>query len=506
MNALINSQTGEIKKYAERYKATTHRDFPFSFGQYTGQEEEDKRDTMRIAPPHVLLTNYMMLELILTRQRDSDIREAIFKNLKFIAFDELHTFRGRQGADVALLIRRIKAECAHPIVCIGTSATMTGGATSEDRKTRVAEVATTFFGDRFTPAQVIEESLTAISVHHPNPGSTELAAAIDTPTAVASAEELSAAPLFRWVERVVALRPDGGGYQRGPAKTAGDMGRVLAEVSGRGESACRAALEGLFTRIAAANEKIAREHADPTSRPAFVLPFKLHQFIAQTASLSVSLHRGSDRLIDFDGVPSRTIGEATYPLYPVVFNRSSGKPFLCVKKNLAEGKLEARDFSDDSLPEEERESREYGYLLCDEQAWRPDEDLSNLPAEYTREVGGVLTLKKEYLGKFPSEITYFVDGTYREGLAADQGGGLKGWYLPVKFIYDPTSGDLYHHQTSEFAKLSRIGLEGRSTTTTVISLAILDAMKGLGFADKDTKLLSLLGQPPGFLPTVRTLQ
>ena len=133
MNALINSQTGEIKKYAERYKTSTHRDFPFSFGQYTGQEEEDKRDTLRIAPPHVLLTNYMMLELILTRQRDSDIREAIFKNLKFIAFDELHTFRGRQGADVALLIRRIKAECGHPIVCIGTSAPMTGGATSEDR-------------------------------------------------------------------------------------------------------------------------------------------------------------------------------------------------------------------------------------------------------------------------------------------------------------------------------------------------------------------------------------
>ena len=491
MNALINSQTGEIKKYAERHKTSTHRDFPFSFGQYTGQEEENKRDTMRTTPPHVLLTNYMMLELILTRQRDSEIREAIFKNLKFIAFDELHTFRGRQGADVALLIRRIKAECAHPIVCIGTSATMTGGATSEERKARVAEVATTFFGDNFTPAQVIEESLTAISVHHPDPGSAELAAAIDTPTDAPSAEELSAAPLFRWVERIVALKPDGVGYQRGPAMTAGDMGRMLAKVSGRDELLCRAALEGLFTRIAAVNERIAREHTDPTSRPAFVLPFKLHQFIAQTASLSVSLHQGSEnRLIDFDGVPSRTIGETTYPLYPLVFNRSSGKPFLCVKKNLVEGKLEARDFSDDSLPEEERDNREYGYLICDEQAWRPEEDLANLPAEYTREVGGVLTLKKEYLGKFPSEITYFVDGTYRDGFATDLDGGLKGWYLPLKFIYDLTSGDLYHHQTSEFAKLSRIGLEGRSTTTTVISLAILDAMKGLGFADKDTKLLS----------------
>ena len=82
MNALINSQSGEIRKHAERYKASCGREFPVTFGQFTGQENEDRRDEMRKDPPHILLTNYMMLELMLTRSRDMTIRDAIFNNLK----------------------------------------------------------------------------------------------------------------------------------------------------------------------------------------------------------------------------------------------------------------------------------------------------------------------------------------------------------------------------------------------------------------------------------------
>jgi ATP-dependent helicase YprA (DUF1998 family) len=33
------------------------------------------------------------------------------KGLKFLVFDELHTYRGRQGADVAMLIRRVREAC-----------------------------------------------------------------------------------------------------------------------------------------------------------------------------------------------------------------------------------------------------------------------------------------------------------------------------------------------------------------------------------------------------------
>ena len=124
MNALINSQFAEFKRYKANYENSTGRPFPITFGQYTGQEKEDARQKMRDEPPQILLTNYMMLELLLTRVRERSIRDGIFQNLRFLVFDELHTYRGRQGADVALLIRRIRSCCAREVVCIGTSATM----------------------------------------------------------------------------------------------------------------------------------------------------------------------------------------------------------------------------------------------------------------------------------------------------------------------------------------------------------------------------------------------
>src|SRR3972149_6481646 len=124
MNALINSQSEALKEYSEKFEASTGRKFPISFAQYTGQEDETTRLRVREELPDILLANYMMLELILTRPLESGIRNSIYDNLKFLVFDELHTYRGLQGADIALLIRRICSRCAQPIVCIGTSATM----------------------------------------------------------------------------------------------------------------------------------------------------------------------------------------------------------------------------------------------------------------------------------------------------------------------------------------------------------------------------------------------
>ncbi len=75
-------------------------------------------------------------------------------------FDELHTYRGRQGADVALLIRRCRqAFGGKDIICVGTSATMASGGTSEEQKREVANVAKTLFGTAFDTSQVIGETL-----------------------------------------------------------------------------------------------------------------------------------------------------------------------------------------------------------------------------------------------------------------------------------------------------------------------------------------------------------
>jgi ATP-dependent helicase YprA (DUF1998 family) len=77
---------------------------PEVFARYAGQETQLEREAIRANPPDILLTNFMMLELLITRQTELD--RAVIQNcqgLRFLVLDELHTYRGRQGADVRCL-------------------------------------------------------------------------------------------------------------------------------------------------------------------------------------------------------------------------------------------------------------------------------------------------------------------------------------------------------------------------------------------------------------------
>lgn len=80
MNALANSQVEELSKFLERgYGGRS----PVSFKRYTGQESREERNAILADPPDILLTNYVMLELVLTRpdERSSLVRAA--RDLKF---------------------------------------------------------------------------------------------------------------------------------------------------------------------------------------------------------------------------------------------------------------------------------------------------------------------------------------------------------------------------------------------------------------------------------------
>ena len=156
MNALANSQAEELKKFLEKdYPGGP----PVRFARYTGQEKGIEREEIRSNPPDILLTNYMMLELLLTRIEDRKLVKAA-QGLRFLVFDELHTYRGRQGADVALLIRRCRLAFGdHGIICIGTSATMASGGSTDNQKAEIAKVARTVFGVPFDSSQVIGETL-----------------------------------------------------------------------------------------------------------------------------------------------------------------------------------------------------------------------------------------------------------------------------------------------------------------------------------------------------------
>ena len=117
-----------------------------------------RRDEMRKNPPDILLTNYKMLDYLLLRGRD---RQLWIQNgpeaLRFLVVDELHTFDGAQGADLALLIRRLKARLATPtqhLVCVGSSATLGSG---EEAAEELIAYTENIFGEPFQPGAVIRE-------------------------------------------------------------------------------------------------------------------------------------------------------------------------------------------------------------------------------------------------------------------------------------------------------------------------------------------------------------
>jgi len=105
MNALANSQLEEVKKFTDNLSGHS-----VSVERYTGQEDKAQRAHIAANPPDILLTNFQMLEYLLTRFGEDDKRVlANCHGLEYLVLDELHTYRGRQGADVALLVRRVRS-------------------------------------------------------------------------------------------------------------------------------------------------------------------------------------------------------------------------------------------------------------------------------------------------------------------------------------------------------------------------------------------------------------
>jgi len=74
------------------------------------------------------------------------------EGLRFLVLDEMHTYRGRQGADVALLIRRLRNRVKSDLLqCIGTSATLAGGGSYDEQRKEIAKTAAMIFGDEVLP-------------------------------------------------------------------------------------------------------------------------------------------------------------------------------------------------------------------------------------------------------------------------------------------------------------------------------------------------------------------
>ncbi|MBL6955873.1 MAG: DEAD/DEAH box helicase [Chlorobium phaeobacteroides] len=479
MNALINSQFEEFTRYKKNYEDATGKEFPIIFGQYTGQEGEEAREKMRKNPPHILLTNYMMLELLLTRVRERNIRDSIYENLRFLVFDELHTYRGRQGADVSMLIRRIRSNCAQQPVSIGTSATMVSDTVGniENQKAEVAKVATKLFGCTFTSEQVVNEKLArSLSPNGTIPARHFLATAIESGINQDSdIEALKKNPIAIWLENKIALDERGTDLVRGKPKRLREIASELATDAGIPEERCRLFLEELLLWISASNVR----QQESGERYTF-LPYKLHQFISQTGSVYTTLDQDEKRDISLEPGVYKIDEADKKPIFPNVFSRGSGHSFICV--SLAGNRLEPREFREITEDEESND----GYLIIGEDIWNLDEDIEMLPDSWFRRTKSGVTLDSKKRAYFPVRLWFDEFGN----CSTSDEKKWWGWFMKAPLLFDPTSGGFFDTRTNEGTKLTKLGSEGRSTSTTITAFSILNRLSDAGYRIKDQKLLS----------------
>lgn len=502
MNALINSQEEEIKRYADNFKENTGKVFPITFAKYTGQEAGDERVDIRDNPPDIILTNYMMLELIMTRASENSMRDSIFENLKYLIFDELHTYRGRQGADVSLLIRRIQASSKRNLICIGTSATMASGGTLQEQKIAVAKVGKQIFDKDFETSQIIGEYLentTSSDIVDYEQVSLSISQEISNE---ATAEEFVNHPLAIWLENRVALKIlDDGTFQRATPRTLTEIAEKLSDDTNIQIEICREKLIEFLIWAEFLNEKSSKLN----HRKSY-LPFKFHQFIAQTGNVSVTLEPPTNRQITLDNtlyIRDEDNNDEIY-VYPVLFSRYSGHEFICVKKDYENGYLVPRDPSD--LPQKITKSSlsgnralgtkkrqlgaldfPEGYILFDngEELWKED-NIYDLPENWKKKSDQSI-LENYYESKVPQKIWVSKNGDFSENEDASK---KQAWFLPCHLLLDPTSGVIFDSRVHEFTKLMRLGNEGRSTATTITALSTIKALNNQGLDPELQKLLS----------------
>ncbi|MEQ8687676.1 MAG: DEAD/DEAH box helicase [Imperialibacter sp.] len=512
MNALINSQEVEIKKYLNTFGESS----PISFAKYTGQESSEERERARKNPPDIILTNYMMLELIMTRESESWMRDSLKKHLKYLVFDELHTYRGRQGSDVSLLIRRIKNLPDHKVICIGTSATMASQGTPDEKKDAIIEVAQKIFSADYSRDQIINETLENSTTGN-IPSKANLAEAIRLmDKSYGGFDEFTGHPLAIWMENRVALKLNEKVLERGTPRTFSEIAGLLATDTGSDETDCAVALRKLLNWAETLNAKARSENL----RKSF-LPFRFHQFISQTSTVFVTLDEPDTRTITVE--PGRYIKEDGNDIliYPVLFSRLSGVEFLCVEKDLEKKTLLPRNPDDPVNAISQKDARSKGiseelftsgYLLYDQEGtfWS-DEDMDNLPDSWFIKSDPTRGIDPFYSFQIPLRISFDKDGAYAENLDKHP---MKGWFLSAKLRIDPTAGVIYEDvKTSENTKLMRLGNEGRSTATTLMAYSVIHSLhlqdepslnqKLLSFTDNRQDASLQAGHFNDFLTTIR---
>jgi len=479
MNALANSQLEELKKFLGAEPNVR----PVTFGRFTGQEGTEEREAMKANPPDILLTNFMMLELLLTRQNAIDQQVmANARGLRFLVLDELHTYRGRQGADVALLVRRVREALADKLICIGTSATMATDGTEMERNSVVARVATRLFGTPIPDRNVITETLRRTT---PDAQTEKTIAPLLGPALLAgvpadlSYAQMAAHPVSVWVELTLGLTYESGKPRRAKPRTLKEAATLLAEAAGLPEATCRSYLQEFLLR--------AHTVTDDSGKSLFA--FKLHQFFSGGGRVFATLEAPTRRVVTLDG-QQFVAGDRSRHLYNVHFCRDCGQEYIPVWDV---DSPEGRTFERRNIDERQHEDDgvKFGFLMPDvAQVWS-DADPERYPETWVEErVNGEWRVKSSYKKFIPQSVKVRSDGVTT---TADD--GMPAWFVPGSFRFCLACGTSHTTSGKDSLRLTSLSGEGRSSATTMLTLSSLrylyeqdnqlsqDAKKVLGFSD-----------------------
>lgn len=482
MNALANSQIKGIEEFisqsglSEELKPVVRR--------YTGQESREERQRIADNPPDILLTNFMMAELLLTRQDDLDAKViSNAKGLEFIVLDELHTYRGRQGADVAILVRRLRNRCSPDgaPICIGTSATMATEGSDAGRAEAVADVASRLFGTSIGPEAVIDESLQRatddrLKLENVRPKLADVLAN-DLPEALPD-DFLRDHPLAVWVELAIGLE-DGQELKRKKPIPLADAAELLARDSGVEPDISRNALERFLTRISLP------ETQRGGSRTTAFLAFKLHRFISGAGEVFTTLTESPRRVL-FEG----QLEDPEAPgnrLYPTRFCRECGHDVHVVTKSAANDGVLFLPRNIDDTPIEDQDRDIAGYLTPTGDG-DPDYaftgEVETYPEDWREERNGIERLRANRKTRAPQLVAVSPDGRYHSS-------GKSFWFIPGRFGFCPCCLDQPHPSMRERSKLAGLSGEGRSSATTLLVSTALQWMntEGSGVPSEKRKLL-----------------
>ena len=475
MNALANSQLGELEKFLTWGYGEGNE--PVTFARYTGQEDDEERERILRYPPDILLTNYVMLELVLTRPEERRRLVEAAEGLSFLVLDELHTYRGRQGADVGLLVRRLRQACRAPqLQCVGTSATMTSGGSRADQRAAVAEVASRVFGTEVRPDHVIGETLARATDAAAETDVAELRNEVAAGGASSAYSQLVGSPLAAWVESAFGLavdKADGDLVRQAPRRLEEEAAPRLADATGLTMDECATAIRRMLLAGSAAV-------SPETGRPLFA--FRLHQFLSKGDTVYVSLEGEQSRHLTSKyqrAVP----GKPGAVLFPLSFCRECGQEYIVVSRRTdAEGSVYFAPRRDRDVAEPDERS---GYLyIRSEHPWPVDPiQESRLPESWVV-AGQVIDRRRRFV---PQRVQVDLGGHQVSS------GGVDAAFVPAPFTFCLNCKVTYEQvRGKDFGKLASLDAEGRSSAVTVVSTSIVESLHSPAAADLRPEARKLL--------------